>query len=311
MLNPFHEGELKIQRLAHQEAIAERTGGIIADRIMSGALPFLAQQSMAVFGSRDPQGRLWASILFGLPGFMNSADGSAVEFDLSRVVVERSDPFWRNIEANPAVGMLAIELATRRRIRINGQIHRPAPNRLHLSVAESFPNCPKYISRQIVKSIEAGVAQSTEFDTGGTLGPAQQSRLRRTDALFIATAHPTRGVDASHRGGNPGFVEVLDGKTFRIPDYPGNGMFNSFGNLAVDSAAGLAVPDFQHRRNLLLTGNAEIQFNAADPAGATGGTNRFLLFHINEWLEFAQPPAVDSERIDYSPFNPPVANPAQ
>jgi hypothetical protein len=74
MQNPFHEGELKVQRLTREESIADRNGTMIADRIMGRALPFLEQQSMVVFGSRDGQDRVWASMLFGSRGFMKFAD---------------------------------------------------------------------------------------------------------------------------------------------------------------------------------------------------------------------------------------------
>src|SRR5260370_18025783 len=97
MQNPFHEGELQVQRLVRAESVAERNGSMISDRIMGGALPFLAQQSMVVFGSRDGQGRLWASMLFGSRGFMKSADGRSVDFDLSLVAFEPHNPFRPNI----------------------------------------------------------------------------------------------------------------------------------------------------------------------------------------------------------------------
>ena len=45
------------------------------------------------------------------------------------------------------------------------------------------------------------------------------------DTLFLTTRHPDRGVDVSHRGGRPGFAEWLDDRTLRLPDYPGNGLF--------------------------------------------------------------------------------------
>ncbi len=309
MQNPFHEGELKVQRLVREESMAERNGSIIGDRIMGGALPFLAQQSMVVFGSRDGQGRLWASILFGSRGFMKSADGRSVHFDLSLVAVQQHDPFWQNIEANPTVGMLAIELGSRRRIRINGDISRPTENTLQLCVREAFANCPKYITRRMVKTVATGEPLKSEMNSGRTFGPVQEHLLGRGDVLFIATAHPTRGADASHRGGNPGFIEVLDEETLRIPDYVGNSMFNTLGNLVVNPAAGLVVPDFEHGRALQLTGRAEVLFNSDDPIDATGGTHRFLVFHTDEWLQLALPAAVKTELLDYSPFNPPVVAP--
>jgi predicted pyridoxine 5'-phosphate oxidase superfamily flavin-nucleotide-binding protein len=304
MQNPFHEGERKVQRLAGEERMAQRNGVMIAERIMGAALPFLAQQSMAIFASRDAEGRLWASMLFGARGFMQSPDGKNVDFDLTQVAVQHEDPFWRNIEANPAVGMLAIDLGTRRRIRINGDIRRLAESRLQLSVRESFPNCPKYITRRAVKTIETTDGTATQASAGGAVAREQRDLLERADVLFIATAHHTRGADASHRGGNPGFVQVLDERTLRIPDYPGNSMFNTLGNLAVDPASGLVVPDFAHSRALLLTGSAEIVFNAGDPEAVTGGTNRFLVFHIEEWLQLPLPAAARAELVDYSPFNP-------
>jgi hypothetical protein len=309
MQNPFHEGELQVQRLVRAESVAERNGSMISDRIMGGALPFLAQQSMVVFGSRDGQGRLWASMLFGSRGFMKSADGRSVDFDLSLVAFEPHDPFWRNIEANPAVGMIAIDLSSRRRIRINGEISRPSENMLQLGVREAYPNCPKYITRRMVQTVAAGEPLKSGMNRGSTLGPDEEQLLRRGDLLFIATAHPTRGADASHRGGNPGFIEVLDGETLRIPDYAGNSMFNTFGNLVVDPAAGLVVPDVEHGRALLLTGRAEVLFNGDDPFDATGGTHRFLVFRMEEWLQLALPSVVRTELLDYSPFNPPVMAP--
>jgi len=307
MQNPFHEGELEVQRLTREESVAESNGSMIADRITGGALPFLAQQSLAVFGSRDGHGRLWASMLFGSRGFMKSADGRSVDFDLSQMAVRQHDPFWRNIEANPAVGMLAIELGSRRRIRINGDISQPAENTLKLGVREAYPNCPKYITRRIVRTVATSDRVKSEVINGSMFGSEQKDLLTRGDVLFIATAHPTRGADASHRGGDPGFIEVPNGKTVRIPDYTGNSLFNTLGNLIVNPAAGLVVPDFEHERVLQITGRAEVMFNGDDPFKATGGTHRFVVFHVDEWMEFALPAGVESELLDHSPFNPKVA----
>jgi predicted pyridoxine 5'-phosphate oxidase superfamily flavin-nucleotide-binding protein len=233
---------------------------------------------------------------------MKSADGRSVDFSLSSMTIHELDPFRRNIEANPEVGMLAIELGSRRRIRINGDISRPRENLLRLRVREAFPNCPKYITRRVVRTVAAPEARESEVKSGNQFGPEQEQLSGRGDVLFIATAHPARGADASHRGGKPGFIEVLDRETLRIPDYAGNSMFNTFGNLAVDPAAGLVVPDFEHGRALLLTGRAEVLFNGDDPVEATGGTHRFLVFHLEEWLQLPLP--ATAEFVDYSPFNP-------
>ena len=67
-----------------------------------------------------------------------------------------------------------------------------------------------------------------------------------------------RSMNASHRGGPPGFVEVVDDRTLRIPDYVGNSMLNTLGNLTVNPHAGLVVLDFGPNRTLQLTRRAEI-----------------------------------------------------
>jgi hypothetical protein len=209
------------------------------------------------------------------------------------------------MEVNSAVGMLAIDLATRRRIRINGLLSRPCETSLRLDVQESYPNCPKYITRRQLRTVSAESTESLPDTAGTTLGPDQQDALIRADALFVATAHPTRGADASHRGGPPGFIEVLDERALRIPDYSGNSMFNTLGNLRVNARAGILVPDFERHRTLQLTGTAETLWNQNDPADKTGGTHRFLAFRITHWLELPLPAGVKTEFLDYSPFNPP------
>jgi len=306
MMSPFHEGELEVQSLAGESQMAKRNGVLIADRIIGGARSLLQQQSMVVFASQDRGNNLWSSIVFGRPGFMRSEDGYAVDFDLSNVALQEKDPLWANIEVNSSAGMLAIDLATRRRIRINGLLSRPRENSLRLSVQEAYPNCPKYITRRQFqfKTVSTELTESLPDPTGATLGPDQQGTLTRADVLFVATAHPTRGTDASHRGGASGFIEVLDDRTLRIPDYSGNSMFNTLGNLRVNARAGIVVPDFERGRTLQLTGTAETLWNQDDPADRTGGTHRFLAFRITHWLELPLPAGVKTEFLDYSPYNP-------
>jgi uncharacterized protein len=93
----------------------------------------------------------------------------------------------------------------------------------------------------------------------------------------------------------------------RIPDYAGNSMSITFGNLVVNPAAGLVAPDFEYGRILQLTGRAQVVFDSDDPVNASGGTHRSLVFHMNEWPELALPAGVKSELLDHSPFNPKIA----
>src|SRR5690349_9765527 len=121
MADVFHEGELQIQELAGERAPASRNGRIIASAIAAGMFPFIAKQPFCVLGSRDDQGRVWASVLLGEAGFMTAA-ATSVAFDLTRAHRQPDDGLWRHLATRPEVGMLVIDLATRRRVRINGRL---------------------------------------------------------------------------------------------------------------------------------------------------------------------------------------------
>jgi len=302
--NPFHEGELKAQKLAGETAEAESNSAMIDGEIMAGALNFIRAQEMAVVGSRDAKGRRWASFLFGGRGFLQPLDRKTIRIELNPAQTDLDDPLWKNIESDAHIGLLVIELATRRRLRINGQI-RKVGDALELDVQESYPNCPKYITRRqvVIGAIPAGAPKGEQV-RGDRLREQQEKIIQRADTLFMATGHPERGADASHRGGKPGFIQVLGEKKLRIPDYSGNSMFNTFGNLLVDPHVGLLIPEFEAGRALQITGTAKIEWHDKDTEGATGGTHRFVEIQIDEWRERSLPVTVQSTFIDYSPYDP-------
>ena len=201
--------------------------------------------------------------------------------------------------------MLVIELGSRKRLRINGQIRRLDDNRFTLDVGQAFPNCPKYIQRRNLTQLAAVAPQpSMAPGRGISLGDEQSALIASADTLFVASANPGRGVDASHRGGQPGFVRILDDRRIRIPDYVGNSMFNTLGNFAVYPRAGLVFMDFDNSRVLQMTGRVEILWNQEDPEDETDGTGRFWDFEIERWLETPLPRQFVWELLDYSPYNP-------
>jgi predicted pyridoxine 5'-phosphate oxidase superfamily flavin-nucleotide-binding protein len=146
-------------------------------------------------------------------------------------------------------GLLAIEFATRRRMRVNGRLHHEGAT-LVVETREVYSNCPQYITPQPV-----AVPCLAPAEASAALTEEQRAFVRNANTFFIATRHPEAGADASHRGGLPGFVEVADDR-IRWPDYRGNNMFNTLGNLAVDPRCGLLFTDF--RRTLQVTGRASI-----------------------------------------------------
>lgn len=305
--NPYHEGELFVQQRLGEVDEARRNGRAISDSILKGALKFIEQQPLAVFASEDQQKNVWASLIVGNPGFMRAPDERTVDVDIARTASSRRDPFWGNIEHSSRVGMLIIDLGTRRRLRINGNVSRTAQNELRVKVLESYPNCPKYIQRRHIAARTAhGRSRSSEPRQGQSLQRDQEGLIRAADTFFVASAHPDGSLDASHRGGNPGFIRVLDDRRIRIPDYAGNRMFNTFGNFILNPRAGLVFLDFERSRTLQLIGRPEILWDLDDPMNETGGTRRYWELEIERWLELDLLQELEWLFLDYSPENPEI-----
>src|SRR5437588_9055961 len=90
--------------------------------------------------------------------------------------------------------------------------------------------------------------------------------IERMDMFFLATADEHGKPQCSYKGGDPGFVRVLDEQTIAFPSYDGNGMFMSLGNLARNPQVGLLFVDFQNQWRLRLNGVATLEQN--DPLAA-------------------------------------------
>jgi hypothetical protein len=157
------------------------------------------------------------------------------------------------------IGLLGLDFATRRRNRANGEIAAIDDAGLAVAVRQSFGNCPQNIRTRFV---EAGAVTSSELETLSGVDADARAAVTASDTFFIGSssgggAGEAGGLDISHRGGRPGFVRV-EGDVLTIPDFRGNRYFNTFGNLLLDSRAGLLFVDFATGDMLQLQGRAEI-----------------------------------------------------
>jgi predicted pyridoxine 5'-phosphate oxidase superfamily flavin-nucleotide-binding protein len=296
MQSQYHSGEREAQRLAGEQDIADAREGMMQPRIAVPAVRWLSAQTLLAIATRDPEDRPWASVLTGRPGFLHAEDSGA------GLWIDQKIPgsICSDLKRNSAIGLLAIDLATRQRMRVNGKAHT-LPSGLYVTVQESFFNCPKYITRRL--ALPSDAAASAGQQNGADLRAEHLQLLHETDVLFMATAHPERGLDVSHRGGDAGFVQLLPDGTLRIPDYPGNSLFNSLGNLLVDPRVGIAVPNLRTGEVLEITGRATIAWRDADPADSTGGTHRFIDITPEAWRMAPGGPTA-SHTAEPSPYNP-------
>jgi predicted pyridoxine 5'-phosphate oxidase superfamily flavin-nucleotide-binding protein len=254
----WHAGERLLQQKAGlAERMAEIGPRVIRDVMPAQHQQFFAMLSYAVTGSVDPQGDAWATVLTGAPGFLHALDARHLAVSSPRTP---HDPANAGMNDGDAIGLLGIDLATRRRNRLNGTLRRSDANGFIVEAAESFGNCPQYIWPRRVEAgaaadEPAGALRGTRLDANAAM------LIANAGTFFVASYADTedgRRVDVSHRGGLPGFVKVEADGVLTIPDYAGNRFYNTLGNLVVNPKAGLVFVDFASGGLLQLTGDAEV-----------------------------------------------------
>jgi uncharacterized protein len=295
----FHEGERAVQARAGVAALAERIGRSIRRDIPPAGQAFLAERRWIVMGALDDGGRPWIAIRSGAAGFAHAVDDRTLRIEATAAV---GDAFDDRLRPGTLVGLIALDPATRRRLRVNGRVVAHDASGLVLGVDQAFANCPKYIQRR-EESADAGTASTpVSLAPSAALTDAQRDRVRAADTFFIASARPGEGVDVSHRGGMPGFVAV-DGQRLSWPDYSGNAMFTTLGNLHAHPYAALLVPDFDRGGALVVAGRTTIDWSA-DAAATFAGAERVVTLDVDQVVEQTGVLPGAFQLREYSPFNP-------
>ena len=283
--SPFHAGEQTVQERLGVRDIEDWARKVVRPtlpedhRAFHTALPFL------VAAARDTQGRPWATLLTGPEGFVTSPDPRSLVIDAKPVP---GDALQDALVAGADIGILGIELATRRRNRVNGRVAANGSGGVVCAVDQSFGNCPQYIREREWRRVDTTAAGTPA--RGTSLTPSQRAWIAAADTFFIASGHrgpgdsATFGMDASHRGGDAGFIRVADATRLIFPDYAGNNHFNTIGNLVLDPRAGLLFVDFAAGSLLQLTGRATIDWES-DAVARVPGARRLVTFDIEEIIE--------------------------
>jgi predicted pyridoxine 5'-phosphate oxidase superfamily flavin-nucleotide-binding protein len=292
----FHAGELELQSRTGVREIASRVATGIHPVIPAAVEAFLEEQRFIVLAAADARDRPWASVLAGPAGFARRLNEHILRID---AVPAQDDPLAMNLRTGSLAGILIPDLATRRRLRVNGRLE-VVDGAILIHVDQAYSNCPKYI--QLREPAEKPAAMRPRIvGHASALMPHDRVWVRDADTFFIATMVPGEGADASHRGGMPGFVKV-DGQELTWPDYPGNSMFNSLGNIVKYPYTGILVPDFKTGSTLQMTGRATIE---PDPERSSPEAREKLRVRFTP-DELIQMDDVLPERlrlIEYSSFN--------
>ena len=284
-----------MQTLAGVREVMETRGRqFIRDHMPQQHRDFFASLPFIVIGALDAQGQPWASLMAGPPGFMHSPDPQHLQLQGS---VLADDPLREGWKVGAQVGLLGIQPHTRRRNRMNGQLTEVGEGGATVAVRQSFGNCPKYIMpRQAVwQSGEADKlgGQPEVLDEGASLSVRARAIIEQADTFFIASASAqaqsqdvprSEGVDVSHRGGLAGFVKLregADGTVLTVPDYTGNFMFNTLGNIVSNPKVGLLFIDFASGALLWLQGVAHIEHDSPEVAEHEGAL-RLLRIQVRQ-----------------------------
>ncbi|KAI1099856.1 hypothetical protein F4804DRAFT_349091 [Jackrogersella minutella] len=336
----FHPGEQAMHNLLRVQQRGNPT-----HHGLPPALAYrVAQSPLVAFAALDRRGRPWATVWGGEAGFCRPIAGDVlgvralVDARFDPVVRELfavkkggkkgEDEDSREIvddkvirpEGGRIMAGLSIDLATRDRVKIAGRMvvgtmtrTRPGLGELQmaLQVQESLGNCPKYLNKKQIVPHTPEPRLVASAGKGLPLPREAVELIRKADLFFIASKHGDRNMDANHRGGAPGFVRVLQneggggGAGLVYPEYSGNRLYQTLGNLQLDPYAGLAFPDFETGDVLYLTGRTTIL--AGEKAGRVMPRARLAVrvdvdeaVFVRDALPFRGAPG------EPSPYNPAV-----
>jgi len=279
-------------------------GKIINNTIIGGAFPFIESLTTMVISSSDINQKIWASIIFGDIGFIKVKDANTLTINKAKIHSNFDDLFFNNIQKNKNIGILFIELGSRKRYRVNGKVILDDQENIVITVMEAYPNCPKYIQQRIIT--ENGIENKLPsiVKKGETLTDNLHSIIANADTFFIGSKSSNDQMDASHRGGQPGFVEIIENDKLKIPEYVGNYLFNTLGNLIQNPNAGLLFIDFENNATLQLNGEAHIVFNDETEGVKTHDTGVYWAFNVTNWMLTENHHQVNWVFNSYSKFNP-------
>lgn len=267
----WHAGELFIQEqvgvVDRMRAVGQR---VVRDHMPDQHRAFYEQLPFIVLGSVDDQHDAWATVLAGQPGFMRSPSPTVLDIGAR---ADANDPAGAGLRDGAPVGLLGIEMHTRRRNRMNGVVTHAASG-LRVTVDQSFGNCPRYIQlRDFSFARDPAEPHVAPREDLPALDDAARAMIAGADAFHVASYADREGgrqVDVSHRGGKAGFVRVDADGTLTIPDFDGNLFFSTLGNFILNGKAGLLFLDYERGDVLQMTGDAEVILESPEIAAFQG-----------------------------------------
>ncbi|KAF2998649.1 hypothetical protein E8E13_007832 [Curvularia kusanoi] len=304
---------------------------------------FMLQRApLLAIGTLDDSLRPWTTLWGGAPGFSEPIGGGFVG---TRTLVDgRFDPVVQALVGGEGKGRgevlqaqegegkmvsgLAIDLVSRKRVKVAGRMAAGTLREVQIETSEeggesiripsdvpksqtqiqlvtkidqSLGNCPKYLNQYALKP---ALVNAQLLYEGPQLSSDARALIDRADMFFLTTATST-DMDTNHRGGPPGFVRTISPTCIIYPEYSGNRLYQSLGNLQLNPRIGLTFPDYSTGDVLYTTGHAEILIGSA-AAQVLPGTTLAVKINLTHTRLVQQglPFRGELQLNGYSPYNP-------
>ena len=275
----FHSGEIDVQkRVGVAERMAEFGKLVVRDHMPQQHQDFYQKLPYLFLGYADQNHDVWASVIASDTHFIDVPNDKSLIINnqpfLGDPLNQVLEHFQQNQEqVSLRLGLLGIELATRRRNRVSTQLTKVTADKMTLKVLQTLGNCPQYIQKRSFEHVPTtpshkNIIAVDRFDEN------LSAFIEQADTFFVASSsktntafnydHASEGADVSHRGGKPGFIRVDNDKTLTIPDYSGNNHYNTLGNFEINPSAGLLFLDFKTGDIYTFTGTATTLWDHPD-----------------------------------------------
>ncbi|KAF1850304.1 oxidoreductase-like protein [Cucurbitaria berberidis CBS 394.84] len=320
---PWNEGEEKMQHLLRVPELDNPTATMLTPQ----ASFMLERGPLLALGTLDSQSRPWTTLWGGSVGFSEPLGGGLIG---TRTLVDgKNDPVVQALVGSAEKGEmlqlkdggkilsgLAIDLMTRKRVKIAGRMVAGTVKEVDVKVEgdadkkqdqiqlitkidQSLGNCPKYLNEY---SISQALVTSRVLSQGPSLSDEGRALISKSDMFFLSTSTEI-DADTNHRGGPPGFVRIISSTQIIYPEYSGNRLYQSLGNLLMNPKIGVTFPDYETGNILYITGTTEILVGA-DAASLLPGSNLAVRISIEEarFVEAGLP--FRGVRKTPSPYNP-------
>ncbi|NOX30008.1 MAG: pyridoxamine 5'-phosphate oxidase family protein [Actinobacteria bacterium] len=298
----FHPGEVEVQVASASDPVLyeQWAARSLLPDLNDSEVRFVQGCTFAAAATVDENGTPWASPLLAIGARLFTVEASSVVAIAGHP--DNGDPLLGNLNRTGQLGVLFFDPSRRRRAKSMGTAEVRATGEICYSLTRNFGLCPKYIHK---RSHEPATdpAEPSAATSATSLSAADCVQLSRTDTVFLASFYPDHGADVTHRGGSPGFLKV-DGSSIEIPDYVGNGMFNTLGNLRADPRLALTDVDLFTGRTIHTTGSATVS-DHPDPVRHPGA-NRVIQLEVDQ-VVVSHANVGTWTNLEASPHNPPLA----